>query len=58
MATSYKPRVVQVNEEQAPESSLDLTQHPHDEDPKPRDVRAHLEINPPQAWYYHISAPW
>jgi hypothetical protein len=32
-----------------------LTQHPCDEDPALREVRAHLEVDPPQAWYYHIS---
>ncbi len=31
-----------------------LTQHPCDEDPKPREVRARLEVNPLQSWYYHI----
>jgi hypothetical protein len=38
MATSYGPQVVQVNEEPASESSLDLTlmQHPRDEDLTPR----------------------
>jgi hypothetical protein len=37
MATSYGPQVAQVNEEPPPESSLNLTltQHFHDEDPKP-----------------------
>ncbi len=35
MATSYRPQVVQVNEELAQESTLDLmlTQDPHDENP-------------------------
>jgi hypothetical protein len=44
MATSYKPQVMQVNEESAPKSSLDLTlmQHPRDEDPEPREVHAYL----------------
>jgi hypothetical protein len=32
-----------------------LMQHPHDEEPKSREVHARLEINPLQAWYYHIS---
>jgi len=32
-----------------------LTQHPRDEDPALREVRAHLEVDPPQAWYYRIS---
>jgi len=37
MVMSYGPQTIQVNEELPPESSLDLTltQHPHDEDPKP-----------------------
>jgi hypothetical protein len=36
MATSYRLQAAQMNEELAPESSLDLTstQHPHDEDLK------------------------
>jgi hypothetical protein len=33
---------------------LTLTQHPHDQDTAPREVRAHLEVDPPQAWYYRI----
>jgi hypothetical protein len=38
-----------MNEEPILESSLDLvlTQHLHDEDPNPREVRARLEVNPP-----------
>jgi hypothetical protein len=46
-----------VNEESSSESSLDLTptQHPRDEEPEPREVRARLEVEPPQAWYYRIS---
>jgi hypothetical protein len=57
MVTSYKPQTAQVNEEPASESSLDLTlmQHPRDEDPAPRELRVHLEVDPPRAWYYHIS---
>jgi len=45
-----------MNEELALESSLDLTltQHPHDEDPNLQKVRARLEADPPQTWYYHI----
>jgi hypothetical protein len=37
MTTSYGPQTAHVNEEPAPESSLDLTltQHPRDEDPAP-----------------------
>jgi hypothetical protein len=46
-----------MNEESAPKSSLDLTltQHPRDENPAPRGVRTRLEVDPPRAWYYHIS---
>ncbi len=55
--TSYGPQAAQVNEEPPPESSLDLTltQHLHDEEPEPREVRARLEVEPPRAWYYRIS---
>jgi len=55
--TSYGPQAAQANEEPPPESSLDLTltQHPHDEKPEPREVRVHLEIEPPRAWYNRIS---
>jgi hypothetical protein len=51
MATFYKPQATQMNEELPPDSYLDLTltQHPYDEDPKPRDVRVRLEVEPPQA---------
>jgi hypothetical protein len=46
-----------VNEEPASETFLDLTltQHPCDENPTPREVRARLEVDPPRAWYYRIS---
>jgi hypothetical protein len=46
-----------VNEEPILETFLNLTlmQHFRDEDPEPREVRAYLEIEPPQAWYYRIS---
>ncbi len=49
MATSYGLQVAQVNEKSASESSLDLTlmHHLHDEDPKPREVRTRLEVDPP-----------
>jgi hypothetical protein len=49
MATSYGPQAAQVNEEPAPETSLDLTfmQHPRDEDPEPQEVHLCLEIYPP-----------
>jgi hypothetical protein len=45
-----------VNEEPVPESFLDLTlvHHFRDEDPKLQEVRTRLEVDPPQAWYYHI----
>jgi hypothetical protein len=48
MATSYEPQAAQVNEELTLESSLDLTltQHLHDEDPEPREMCAHLAIDP------------
>jgi hypothetical protein len=57
MATFYGPQIAQVNEEPAPESSLNLmlTQHLHDENPASRKVRAHLEVDPPQTWYHRIS---
>ncbi len=55
--TSYGPQAAQVNEGPPSESSLDLTltQHPRDEELKPREVRARLEVEPPRAWYYCIS---
>jgi hypothetical protein len=39
------------------ESSLDLTltHHFHDENPEPREVRAHLKIELPRTSYYRIS---
>ncbi len=45
-----------MNEEPPPKSflNLTLTQHPHDEEPKIREVRDRLEVKPPQAWYYCI----
>jgi hypothetical protein len=54
---SYGPQAAQMNEKPPPELSLDftLTQHPRDEKPEPREVRARLEVEPPRAWYYHIS---
>jgi hypothetical protein len=57
MVTSYGPQAAQMNEEPPPESSLNLTltQHPCDEEPEPREVRARLEVEPPRTWYYHIS---
>ncbi len=55
--TSYGPQAAQANEEPPLESSLDLilAQHPRDEEPEPREVRACLEVEPPRAWYYRIS---
>jgi hypothetical protein len=55
--TSYRPQAAQVNEELLSESSLDLTltQHLRNEELKPREVRARLEVEPPRAWYYCIS---
>jgi len=57
MVLSYGPQAASANEEPPPESSLDLTltQHPRDEEPELREVRARLEVEPPQAWYYRIS---
>jgi hypothetical protein len=57
MVTSYRSQATQANEESPSESSLDLTltQHPRDEEPEPREVCAHLEVEPPRAWYYRIS---
>jgi len=57
MVSFYGPQAAQANEEPLPESSLDLTltQHPRDEEPELREVRARLEIESPQAWYYRIS---
>ncbi len=58
MATFYMSQTTLVNEEPTLESSLHLTlmQHPRDEDPKPRKVHTHLEVDPPPAWYYRISS--
>jgi hypothetical protein len=57
MVTFYGPQATQVNEELPMESFLDLTltQHLRDEEPKPREVRTCLEVEPPRAWYYRIS---
>ncbi len=51
MTMFYGPQAAQMNEELALESSLDLTltQHPRDEDPASREVRACLAVDPPQA---------
>jgi len=58
MVSSYGPQAAQANEEAPPESSLDLTltQHPRDEEPELREVRARFEVEPPRAWYYRISS--
>jgi hypothetical protein len=57
MVSSYGPQAAQANEEPLPESSVDLTltQHPRDEEPELREMRARLEVKPPRASYYHIS---
>jgi hypothetical protein len=57
MVTSYGPQTAQGNEKSPPKSSLDLTltQHLRDEEPEPREMRAHLEVEPSRAWYYRIS---
>jgi hypothetical protein len=57
MVSSYGSQAAQVNEEPPPELSLDLTltQHPRDEEPELREVRARLEVEPPRVWYYRIS---
>jgi hypothetical protein len=56
MVTSYGPQAAQANKEPPLKTFLDLTltQHPRDEEPKPREVRTHLEVEPPRAWYYRI----
>jgi hypothetical protein len=55
--TSYGPQAAQANEDSLSESSLNLTltQHPRDEELEPREVHAHLEVEPPRARYYRIS---
>jgi hypothetical protein len=57
MVSFYGSQTAQANEEPPPESSLDLTltQHPCDEEPELREVRARLDVEPPRAWYYRIS---
>jgi hypothetical protein len=49
MVASYGPQAAQTNEELPSETSLDLNlmQHPHDDGPEPREVRAHLKVEPP-----------
>ncbi len=34
---------------------MTLTQRLRDEEPEFQKVRAHLEVEPPRAWYYRIS---
>jgi hypothetical protein len=55
--TSYGPQAAQSNEKPPLESSLDLTltQHPRDEELKPREMCTRLEVEPPRALYYPIS---
>jgi hypothetical protein len=49
MVMFYRPQVTQMNEEPASKSTLYLTlTHLHDENPEPREVCYHLEIDPPQ----------
>jgi hypothetical protein len=57
MVTSYELQITQVNKEPPSKSSLDLTlmQHLRDENPEPRKVCVHLEVEPPRTWYYCIS---
>jgi len=51
MAISYELQVAQVNEKLVLESFSDLTlmQHFRGEDPKPREVHIHLEVDPLRA---------
>jgi hypothetical protein len=41
-----------MNEESTLESSLDLTltQHPHDENPEPKEVHIRFKVDPLQVW--------
>jgi len=57
MVTFYEPQVAKVNEKPTRESSLNLAlmSHPSDEDPNPRKVRTHFEVNPLRTWYSRIS---
>jgi hypothetical protein len=57
MVTSYGPQAAQTNEKPPLESSLNLTlmQHLRDEELEPREVHAHLKVEPLRAWYYRIS---
>jgi hypothetical protein len=56
MTTSYWPQATQVDEKPPwePNLNLTLTQHPYDEDLETQEMCLHLEVEPPQAWYYHI----
>jgi hypothetical protein len=61
--TSYGPQATQANEEPPSKSSLDLTltQHPHDEEPEPREMCAHLEVEPLEPGiivFRRTLAPW
>jgi uncharacterized membrane protein len=49
MAMSYSLQAAQMNEELPLDSSLELTltQHPHDENHEPQEVRIHFEVEPP-----------
>jgi len=63
MATSYEPQTTKVNEELAPETSLNLTltQRPHDEDPKPQRCVLVLKLNPFKLGIiasFQTFAPW
>ncbi len=49
MAMSYSLQAAQMNEELPLDSSLELTltQHLHDENHEPQEVRIHFEVEPP-----------
>jgi hypothetical protein len=49
MVASNGPQAAQANEKPPLESflNLTLTQHLHDEEPEPQEVRACLEVEPP-----------
>jgi hypothetical protein len=51
MVATHGPQAAQANEEPPPETSLDLTltQHPSNEEPEPREVRARFEVEPLRA---------
>ncbi len=63
MAMFYGSQSAQVNEEPVLKSSLNLvlTQHFRDEDPNPREVRAHLKVDPLELdiiTFFQTLAPW